>query len=244
MAFAGKAPERKEEIQKPPMLPSAYVLCEASKKDLFLSFLRKNKAEKKFDAVAVLETPDREVVEALIEEKLCATIASPCSEADPAIKVSIYPSFSRNSLCESALGMDHSFAASFLRKDFEEGRKSLILIAGLDPFTGKEPKAYQEKVLSYIRELARMEVLFVKDTSNSAVFAEKQAAKAGASEKAAPKDVSGQGQMYTLNTKTNIVSAMDLRNIPVGSKVYFPDKKIITPLAKDVIRDRKLTIIG
>ena len=49
---------------------------------------------------------------------------------------------------------------------------------------------------------------------------------------------------FTLSTDNNLVSAMDLRKFPVGSRIHISGRKIITPLAKDVIRDRKLTIIG
>lgn len=236
----------------------AYVLCEAGREEQFLSYLRQNKSGNRLDVIAVLEAPEGDLVRTLLEEGLCSVISAPNSKTDPAVCLTIYPTFSRSALCEAALGMDHCFSSSFLRRDFEEGRRSVVMMKGLDPFTGKEPAAYREKILSYIREMVRMEVRFAKPgeetdkaqslsaggaSSGPARTEEKTAGKAG--KPAAPLSTdSGKTEILTLTTKNNIISAMDLRRFPVGSRIRITDRKIITPLAKDVIRDRKLTILG
>ncbi len=243
----GDAPEQKPRKR-------AYVLCEAGRENQFLTFLRKNKSEGSLDLIAVLECPEGDIVRVLLEEGLCSVISAADSRNDPEAVMTIYPSFSRSALCEASLGIDHCFSAAFLRRDFEEGRRSVVITKGLDPFTGKEPAAYREKILAYIRELVRMEVCFTNspfdvDTKASAaassgandnVVSERQEKK---SLTAPALQTSGKAECYTLSTSNNLVSAMDLRKIPVGSSVYLAGSKIITPLAKDVIRDRKLTII-
>lgn len=218
----------------------AYVLCEEGSEEAFLSFLRENKASGKLDVIAVLETPTGDLVRILLEEGLCSSIASPKAKSDGKAGLTVYPTFKRSALCEAALGMDCSFASEFLRRDFEEGRKSFVLMKGLDPFTGKEPEHYKKKIIGYIRELALMSVCFVRSAQDICCADEK---KPEALDLSASKPET-ESSYYTLKTENNIVSARDLKQFPVGSRIYFADKKIITPLAKDVIRDRKLTIIG
>ncbi len=245
-----------EIAEKPVDRAGAYVLCEEGKEDAFLSFLRVNKASGNLDVIAVLENPNGDLIKVLLEEGLCKSIASPRAKSDQNVKLTVYPTFSRKALCEAGLCMDGCFSSAFLRADFEEGRESCVLMKGLDPFTGKEPEHYKNKILGYIREMALMKVRFVRSaedvfccgsgsngTSVNSVKKE-ESVKSPAKDKGTFSAGKIQDGCYTLNTVNNIVSARDLKQFPVGSKIYLADKKIITPLAKDVIRDLKLTIIS
>ena len=243
-------PEKKKALTRKPL--SAYVLCETGHEAVFLSFLRDNKAAANaFSVTAVLESLDEELIRTLLSEKLCEKMARPdavsCLDSD---SISIYPTFSRNSMCEIALGMDAHFSSVFMRKDFEAGRKSVVLLSGLDPFTGKEPLVYRDKVISYIREMLKMGVRFVKGGSDMGTALNTESTPAvevrdsGIEEAAAGRmKTQKPEEVYRLKTQGNLVTASDIRKIPAGSTVYFAEQKILTPLAKDAVQDLNLKLI-
>lgn len=140
----------------------AYVLCEVDNEKEFLSFLRKNKDTMKIQVTAIMENQNNELIDTLVKEQLCQTIQTVDGNASEDIKLSIYPSMRRSALCEAGLGMDKEFTSMWLRKDFELGRKSVILVGGIEPFTGMEPIFYQELILSYLKNLIKMDVRLVE----------------------------------------------------------------------------------
>lgn len=147
----------------------AYVLCEMNHEKEFIEFLRSQKSRKiseKIAFTAILETPDDALIDALVKEELCQQIAGKEAEQDPRAAFSIYPAISRNSLCAAGLGMDQTFTSMWIRKDFELGRKSVLLVGGIEPFTGLEPEYYKELIMSYIKNLMRMDVCFMKETED------------------------------------------------------------------------------
>lgn len=152
---------------------NAYVLCEIDKEEEFLEFLRQNKLTENISLTAILESPNDTLIDTLLQEQLCKTIAGSDALQDKDIKLSIYPTVSRTSLCAAGLGMDNTFTSMWLRKDMEMGRKSVILVGGVEPFTGMEPEYYKELILSYIKNLMKMDVRFTKTTEDiMAIFDE------------------------------------------------------------------------
>lgn len=142
----------------------AYVLCEVERENEFLEFLRNNKLSNQIQVTAILEEPKDELIDTLVKEELCETISRVNATPDPGIRLTVYPSIKRDALCEAGLGMDSKFTSMWLRGDFEQGRRSVILIGGIEPFTGLEPEFYQELILSYVKNLMKMNVKFLKDT--------------------------------------------------------------------------------
>lgn len=228
----------------------AYVLCESDREKEFLHFLRQNKASLKIQATAILESEDEKLIDTLIQEELCQKIARQDVQADSSSKLSIYPSMKRAALCEAGLGMDHTFTSMWLRKDFEMGRKSVILIGGLEPFTGLEPKHYRELILSYVKNLMQMDVRFLKEPENILKIFDEFDEKDKKDEideiektpKKTEKAETEDSQKIALDTDTNLLMAKELKEIPFGATIVLKEKKIISPMARDVIRDRKLTV--
>lgn len=147
----------------------AYVLCEMNHEKEFLEFLRSQKDSELSDRIvltAILESPSDALIDTLLQEQLCQTIAGKDINQTSDMALSIYPSVERSSLCAAGLGMDNTFTSMWLRKDMEMGRKSVILVGGLEPFTGLEPQCYQELILSYIKNLMRMDVRFANKTED------------------------------------------------------------------------------
>lgn len=215
----------------------AYVLCEIDREKEFLQFLRQNKASLKIQVTAILESEDEKLIDTLIQEELCQKIVRQDAKADCDRKLSIYPSMKRAALCDAGLGMDNTFTSMWLRKDFELGRKSVILIGGLEPFTGMEPEYYRELILSYIKNLMHMDVQFLKEPEKILQIFDEIDKKPKKTEM-----VIRDEQKLVLNTGSNLLMAKELEKIPFGTTVVLKEKKIISPMARDLIRDRNLTI--
>lgn len=239
----------KKEDRNNVLLPSAYVACEAGRGDVLLGFLRNHKEViSRYRLTVVLEKPDAALSASLISEELCSAVAGPEDVVDGEMAVTFYPAFSRSALCEAALGMDTLFSSRLVRKDFEAGRKSVILTGGMDPFTGKEPAAYRDMILSYIRSLIGMGVSFMSEaeagTAAEAVTAKTHSETVSdGSRQAGSAAAKGRNTVYTLNAGTNLVTACEIRSLPKGSTVLIPEGKLLTPSAKDALRDQNITVV-
>lgn len=229
----------------PVSLPSAYVVCEAGRGQALLDFLKNCKNMLSgYRVTVVLEKPDSSISSEVISGELCHAVIGPDEATDAGVSVTYYPAFSRSALCEAGLGMDTLFSSAFLRRDFEAGRRSVILTGGLDPFTGREPEAYREMILSYVRNLIRMGVRFTKGEEVPAPSpAAVSTGKADPGTKGNAAAPLPEKAVYTLKAENNLVTANEVRTIPRGSTVLLPAGKVLTPIAKDVIRERNFRVI-
>ncbi len=259
-----------------------FVYCEKNGNSSFLDFLKQIKGTPGLRITAVLECTEDGLIGSLTDDKLCDNIARACSFDEKCGGISVYPSFGRSALCEAALGMDREFASRSIRQDFECGRKSIILSDGMDPFTGKEPSAYREMILGYIRSLIQMNVQFcrnaetagkllagegllvpnMKASSAASVGTAGSASENGSTKASAPKSektakaqtlpkaptpeqvLEASKKRYVLQTDCNLLKQSDFMNFPIGSTVYSPERKILTPLAKDALHNRQLRFIN
>ncbi|MBR0093274.1 MAG: hypothetical protein IJP92_16430 [Lachnospiraceae bacterium] len=223
-------------------LAGAYVICAAGATEKCLRFLRAYKEQGgKRRLTCVLEDLNGQLRPLLREEGLCAeVIGAPDLSAD-GNGCSIYPSFSRTALAEAALGFDREFEACMLRRDFEAGRTVHVWAKGLTPFTGREPEAYRNLILSHIKTLAGMEVRF--PTSAAGIDAVPGGSASGQAQDAPAPAGMGTGHVQiALPTRGNLVTAEDIKRVPRGGTVLLSASNVITPMAKDVIRDRRITV--
>lgn len=240
-----------------PAVPSrqeVYVVCPAEKEEACLRFLRACKeAHEPLAFTAVLEDANGAIRERIRDEGLCEGVVSADRMDREQIVTTVYPAFSRSALCEAGLGMDRLFEARILRHDFEAGRSVYVMTDGLAPFTGKEPPAYKEMILSYIRSLLKMGVRFVRDAGEIAGTADGKAAERASVQSAASVKqtetrpaLSGPQEstavQIALPTQGNLVTASDMKRVPKGGTVLLTAQNVITPMAKDIIRDRNITV--
>ena len=67
--------------------------------------------------------------------------------------VSVFPVISRDMAAKAALCIGDTYETSWLLSCIESGTQAILLRSGLPRFSGKEPKPYQEQILSYYRRL-------------------------------------------------------------------------------------------
>jgi hypothetical protein len=65
----------------------------------------------------------------------------------------IFPKIPRDTLVKTALGISDTFETKWILQAFEKGQKIIMLQTGFDPLTGKEPRAYQERIKTYYKTL-------------------------------------------------------------------------------------------
>lgn len=225
-------------------LPTAYVACEAGKGAAVLRFLREHKdLVSRYHLTVVLEKRDPEFERTVISEELCYAVAGREDASDTDVSVTFYPAFSRSALTEAGIGMDTLFSSGMIRKDFEEGRRSVILIEGLDPFTGKEPAAYRDLILSHVRSLAQMGVRFLKGGNLSAGDMEVKSAGPERQTVSRPAGLSGDTALTHVLRTGKLVTANDIRKLPKGSTIVLPDGAVLTPMAKDALRDMNSRVV-
>lgn len=81
-------------------------------------------------------------------------------EQDQALKeqreesFTIYPFPSRELVAKTALCIEDSFETRWVGQCFSQGKKVVMLQSGMEPLSGKEPKAYRMKIEHYIRTLS------------------------------------------------------------------------------------------
>ncbi len=216
-----------------------YALCETGREEGFLQFLRQTKKENQWPVTAVCDQLDEKLLDAMLKEELCNRICSSKSEEKSEIRWSVYPSVSRTSLYQMSVGMDTEALPRWLKKDFEAGRHSMILTRGLDPFSGKEPKAYREKILSYIEELVKMGVLFVKESTEeekSKFTDDKISGTEPLLEESREKRIF----VPELSGKLLLVKA--LRRIPDGGRLELPKDTVMTPLAREYMKEHQIEL--
>lgn len=227
----------------------SYALYEKGRERAFLQFLRQNKKGQELSIAAVMESCEDTLLDVIIQEQLCQRIVGHKAEQRDEYRFSLYPSISRTTLYHMSVGADADWLSWWMRMDFETGRKSIVMLDGLDPFTGKEPAAYRDMILGYIRKLIQMGVLFVKELEDvkkiCGIVVPTGAAESlpdPGKETAASKPAQ-ETRIYKPEFDGNLVQQKSLRRIPDQSIVQLPKGMVLTPLARDYIKEHQLRII-
>ncbi|WP_283607343.1 hypothetical protein [Faecalispora anaeroviscerum] len=67
--------------------------------------------------------------------------------------ITVFPFPNRALVAKTALCLEDSFETRWIGRCFSLGQKVVMLSSGMEPFSGKEPKAYRIKIEQYIRTL-------------------------------------------------------------------------------------------
>lgn len=81
--------------------------------------------------------------------------------------LTVFPFPSRGLVAKTALCISDSYETSWIERCFTLGQKILMRKDGMEPFSGKEPKAYRLKIEGYIRTLAEFGIEFVAHVPQS-----------------------------------------------------------------------------
>lgn len=155
--------------------------------------------------------------------------------------ISIYPKASRTFLAKAALGIADTFATKWFARIMAQGAKAQILVSGCEPFTGKEPVAYKEMVLNYLRTLASygVELVTKEEKSNTRKKLEE--------EKGKDIDLVARKSRTLDLSKEKILTRAELAayvTCAEGTQIYLAPNCIVTAEALEFAEKRKLKLIG
>ncbi|WP_169008130.1 hypothetical protein [Faecalispora jeddahensis] len=74
--------------------------------------------------------------------------------------LTVFPFPNRALIAKTALCLEDSFETRWIGRCFSQGQKVIMLQSGMEPFSGKEPKAYRTKIEQYIRTLTDFGIEF------------------------------------------------------------------------------------
>ncbi|MEA5083177.1 hypothetical protein SDC9_164075 [bioreactor metagenome] len=173
--------------------------------------------QSKYEVCAVI--PDNQDSQKLAADIYKANICTKVIVGNPAdffetdVFVTIFPIVSRDLIIRTALGFSDTYETRWIRAAMEKGQKILFLQNGLEKFTGKEPKAYIERILGYIRIILEfgiqignefLETFFLPSTNN-----------------------------FIQTEKRKIITASDLGTYQKSGKIYLGIEDVITVMAKE-----------
>ena len=98
--------------------------------------------------------------------KDCRRIIQPAEALSGTFNYSkiIFPAMPRDILAKCALCIPDTYEVAIVQKAFEEAVPVALSKNALEPFTGKEPVSYQERILGYIKNLLEYGIEIELDT--------------------------------------------------------------------------------
>lgn len=130
--------------------------------------------------------------------------------------ITVFPFPSRGLIAKTALCIADSFDTQWIEQCFSLGQKILMLQDGMEPFSGKEPKAYRSKIEDYIRTLSDFGIELTNHLPQTVPCAAP-----------APKEE------QTKSAGKRIITEADLGEFMAQKKLVLHQGDVITMLAKE-----------
>ncbi|MDO5293659.1 MAG: hypothetical protein Q4F05_13035 [bacterium] len=149
--------EKEKEKQRIPM----YILFSGEWDERYASFFQQIKESSSYQLIGILSREQAEKEKILkVAMKECEKIVMREEALERRLysQTTVFPVLHRDILAKAALCIPDTFEVIWMQKAMESGGKLVVMANGLDPFTGKEPSAYRERVLSYIKTLLEFDI--------------------------------------------------------------------------------------
>jgi hypothetical protein len=135
--------------------------------------------------------------------------------------LTVYPACSSSFVAKAALGIADTFETQWFQQCLRAGSQVRLLLSGLAKFSGKEPPAYVQRILSYYRILLTYDV------------------KIGPWEELAPAPCQGGNRTET----GRIITVSDISTYTDGSVITIAPQTIVTDYAKEEADKRHIRFI-
>lgn len=150
--------------------------------------------------------------------------------------LTVYPVASQDFAVKAALGITDTFETQWFNRCVRSGSRVQLVLSGLTRFTGKEPAAYVQRILSYYRTLLTYDVQIGPWENNNRTVLPSAAVPA-----VVPAQPSyGAGQVSVSRT---IITASDLDTYAEGSTVPLAPGTMVTAYAEDEAEKRHIRFI-
>ena len=220
-----------------------YMVCAGDYDDRYLKFLHSLKDTKSVAAVPVLTEELRGQESRFMSDGFCEE----CIYLDRKIPsdlehaVTVFPVVPRDLVIKTALCISDTLQTQWITSCMEAGSRIIFLTSGLSPFTGREPKAYVNRILSYYRTVLEYGIEISKEFKQDAEAVKEEKAVATSNwspaktwESVSTREVesvrpSGLGK----SKKKRVISSRDVEKLQRGGVLIVGEDDIITDLARD-----------
>ncbi len=143
--------------------------------------------------------------------------------------LTIYPAVSHTFAAKAALCIYDTFETQWLGRCFSAGSQVHLMLSGLQKFTGNEPDAYVQRILSYYKTLLTYGVTI------GAYPGGHTQTKAARTDKvqAAPSIV----------LRSHIITASDVSSYTPGTRITIAPDAVVTSLAQDEAEHRRISFV-
>lgn len=146
--------------------------------------------------------------------------------------ITVFPSISRNAVAKIALCIDDIFETKWIFKAMENGQKIVLISSGFEKFTGKEPRAYVDKILEYYRILLEFNIEIRRNLD--IYYYNKEA---NNYDKNTFQDIKSK------SSGRRIVTKCDIEDYIYEKKIVLQKEDIITQMAEEKATELNITII-
>lgn len=152
--------------------------------------------------------------------------------------ITVFPLISRNIVVKTALCINDIFETQWIFKAMETGQRIVLLSSGLEKFTGREPKAYLNKILNYYRTLLEFNIEITEKVSGSihdcCLDTEKEDNKY---------DAVNDESKKIINSKKRIITCRDIDDYIFEKRIFINAGDIITDMAREKAKSLNISII-
>jgi len=215
-----------------------YIVFEDSFDVRYDTFLRSLTGDYEVCAVVPDHWPGSPLAQRITDSCTCCKLIGRTASVDLAVSdsLTVYPVASRNGIVKAALGICDTFETQWFQRCLSAGAAVRLLLSGLEPFTGNEPKPYRERILSYYRILLTYDVeIGFWETLEQLSDARFQALPGEPHDTVPVRAVRTPGRQ--------IITAADIAGYAAGSKVSISAETIITALARERAADKDIQFV-
>ena len=214
----------------------SYMVCTGGWDERYLKFLRTIHADK--ETVVPVLTEELRGQEVRFTGCGCERIQYLSGEAPADLEdaVTVFPVVPRDLVSKTALCISDTPQTRWITSCMEAGSRILFLLSGLSPFTGREPKAYVNRILTYYRTVLEYGIEL---TGEYEPKPDKKPAREETRQVYRPAVLPMTGGTSALagsvrkSTKKRVISSKAVEQYQKGGVLLVTEDDIITDLARD-----------
>lgn len=219
-----------------------YMVCVGGWDERYLEFLKTVRPEEE-TAVPVLTEELRGQEHRFYSEQKCENCMYLDGMVPPDLEdaVTVFPVVPRDLISKTALGISDTPQTQWIVSCMEAGSRIVFLTSGLVPFTGREPKAYVNRILSYYRNVLEYGIELSDSCRRKPEGASEKRKQAYSPAAGSDRKTAYGTENIKKSGKKRVISAKDVEQLQRGGVLLVEEDDIITDLARDRARFLQVT---
>ncbi len=144
--------------------------------------------------------------------------------------LTVYPTISHTFAAKTALCIQDTFATQWLARCLAAGSQIHFMIDGLQKFTGHEPDAYVQQILSYYKTILTYGITIGSFQSTQ-------------HEPAVATSIEPNAAAPQITLHSHVVTTADIHRYPEGTTIHLESGAVVTSLAQEEADRRQIALI-